>query len=42
MEHFSHLGASMESSLSRRGLEMFLVGARLSFSRVIVRRNKYT
>ena len=42
IEHLSHLGASMESSLSRRGLEMFLVGARLSFSSVIVRRNKYT
>ena len=38
----SYLGASMESSLSRRGLEMFLAGAMLSFSSVIVRRKRKT
>ena len=39
---FPNLGASMESSLSRRGLEMFLVGAMFSFSSVIVRRKRNT
>ena len=37
-----YLGASMESSLSRRGLEMFLVGAMFSFSSVMARRKRNT